>query len=250
MLCCSLSNRGRTYDDNKDNKEMELFKTSANPQTIWSRFFNNTWICGNSVNNAIQSQNDSDYIKIARCYCIYYDPNTNRSQFGSSLATCFHPQFGAYFSVKRYSVENASLFNKAMCVESSAEFQYITNRIGRFCGSCQEIHGLSVYSYQMSTCIPSKEYRHRNWVKYIASSLVPLGLFYFLIVMLKINFTSSYLTGVVTAIQTMGSPLNLYILDAWMKSNTIDNTCLFKVLVSCLGLLNLDFFVIYTPHIV
>ncbi len=249
MLCSSLSNRGRTYDDNKDNKEMELFKTSANPQRIWSRFFNNTWICGNPVNNAIQCKNDSDYIKIARCYCIYYDPNTNRSQFGSCLATCFHPQFGAYFSVKRYSVENASLFNKAMCVESSAEFQYITNRIGRFCGGCQETHGLSVYSYQMSTCIPCKEYRHRNWVKYIASSLVPLGLFYFLIVMLKINYTSSYLSGVVTAIQTIVSPLNLYILDAWMKSNTIDNTYLFKVLVSCLGLLNLDFFRgLYSPY--
>ncbi len=62
-----------------------------------------------TLNNAIQCQDDSDYIKIARCYCIYYyDRNTNRSQFGSCLATCFHPQLGAYFSVKRYSVENAT----------------------------------------------------------------------------------------------------------------------------------------------
>ncbi len=249
MLCSSLSNRGRTYDDNKDSKEMELLKTSANPQRIWSRFFNNTWICGNSVNNAIQCQNDSDHIKIARCYCIYYDPNTNRSQFGSCLATCFHPQFGAYFSVNRYSVENASLFNKAMCVESSAELQYITNRTGRFCGSCQETHGLSVYSYQMSTCIPCKEYRHRNWVKYIASSLVPLGLFYFLIVMLKINFTSSYLSGVVTTIQIMGSPLNGYIFDAWMKSDTVTYVSLIKVVVIVVSPFNLDFLRgFYSPY--
>ncbi len=239
-LCCSQvnSNEGVDYPTG----------IAVSPK-IWSRLKNSSWVCGNSIKYAIQCQDDSDYIKIARCYCIYYDPNTNSSQFGHCMATCFHPQFGTYFTVRRYSVENASLFNRAMCVESSSSFQYITNRSGRFCGSCQEGHGLSVYSYQWSTCIPCKEYHRLNWVKYLAVSLVPLVGFYFLVVLMKINFTSSYLSSVVASVQIMASPVNLYILEAWGNSNLIGGSDgETKLYIAMYGPLNLDFFRdLYSP---
>ncbi len=67
--------------------------------------------------------------------------------------------------------------------------------------------------------------------------------------MLKINFTSSYLSGVVTTIQIMGSPLNGYIFYAWMKSNTITYVSLIKVVVIVVSPLNLDFFRgFYSPY--
>lgn len=63
-----------------------------------------------------------------------------------------------------------------------------------------------------------------------------------MVVTLKINFTSSYLNGVITSIQIIGSPVNLHILYAWMSTGAIEGKPLLQGLVACYGPLNLDFF--------
>jgi len=234
---------------NQDHPIMGGGRRSLSSPKIWSKPRNGSWVCGDSIYRAIQCDDDSDYIKIARCYCIYYDVESQGSQFGTCLASCFNPQFGAYFKVRRYSVENASFFNRDMCVETYSEsIQYVTHRTGRFCGRCQHNYGLSIYSYQFSACIPCHGNNHLNWVKYMAISLIPLGVFYFLVVALKVNFTSSYLNGVVTSIQIIVSPVNLHSLYAWMSTGTMEGKQLLQGLVACYGPLNLDFFRdIYPP---
>ena len=216
---------------------------------IWSQFKNNSWVCGSSIHGAVLCTDDSNYIEIARCYCMFYDEKTNISQLGTCMATCFHPQFASYFRLERYRVANANLFNERMCVESSSSFNYTTNRTGRFCGRCQDGHGLTVYSYQLTICIPCDSYSHINWLKYFAMALVPLTVLYVLVVMIKINVPSSYLNGVVTSSQIMVSPLNLHILEGWLYSNAVSGTpSSMNFFISCFGVLNLDFFRdVYSP---
>ena len=208
---------------------------------IWSRVKDGSLVCGDSINGAIFC--DDDFLKIARCYCVYYDVKRNTSLFGTCWATCFNPQFAAYFKVKRYHVQNASDFNINMCMENSSTFDYKTNRTGRFCGKCIDGHGLAVYSYQTMMCIPCEQYLWVNWVKYFAISLVPLTLFYIAVVLLKVNFNSGYLSGLVTSIQIIVSPLNLRLIEAWYFSNSIDKITIgLKIPTALYGPLNVDFF--------
>ena len=164
------------------------------------------------------------------------------------LSTCFHPQFGAYFKVKRLHVGNASIFNRDMCIETSQSFTYATNRTGRFCGKCREGHGLAVYSYQIAACIPCEGYSRTNWVKYLLISLLPLTFFYIIIVLFKVNLNSSYLSGPITAVQIICSPLTWVLFKAWSLSNTLyKNTSIIKTIVVLYRTLNLDFFETYVP---
>ena len=216
--------------------------TQKSGDLIWSRANGSKYVeFGEDIGHTIQCE--ENYLKIARCYCIYYDTYKNISLMSNCFSTCFYPQFGAYFKVKRLHVDNASIFNRDMCIETSKSFTYVTNRTGRFCGKCKEGHGLAVYSYQIAACIPCEGYSRTNWVKYFMISLVPLTFFYIIIVLLNINLNSSYLSGPITAIQIICSPLNWILLEAWSLSNTIEGSSFVASTAAILyGSLNLDFF--------
>ena len=112
-----------------------------------------------------------------------------------------------------------------------------------FVGSARKAIGLAVYSYQIAACIPCEGYSRTNWVKYFIISLVPLTFFYIIIVLLKVNLNSSYLSGPITAVQIICSPLTWALFKAWSLSNTIDNnTFVIKIISALYGTLNLDFF--------
>jgi len=185
---------GRRERESED--AYSLSATSRSGNLIWSQVIdNNATVCGDSIRGTILCVND--YLKISRCYCVYYDLDRNVSLISNCISTCFHPQIGAYFKVRRYHVHNASVFNRDMCVETSQSFTYVTNCTGRFCGKCKDGHGIAVYSYQITVCILCEDYRHTNWVKYFVISLGPLTFFYIFMVLLRVNLNSSYLTGVV-----------------------------------------------------
>ncbi len=48
------------------------------------------------------------YIQCVYTTFIYYNLNANSSEFVGCFETRFHPQFEAYFTVRMYSVENAT----------------------------------------------------------------------------------------------------------------------------------------------
>ena len=226
----------------KERGVTHILSTRKSGDLIWSRANGSNFVeCGNDIGHTILCEDN--YLKIARCYCIYYDTDKNISLMSNCFSTCFHPQFGAYFKVKRLHVDNASIFNRDMCIETSQSFTYATNRTGRFCGKCKEGHGLAVYSYQIAACIPCEGYSRMNWVKYFVISLVPLTFFYILIVLFKVNLNSSYLSGPIIAVQMICSPINLILFEAWSLSNSIDrNTITIKIIAALYGSLNLDFF--------
>ena len=80
-------------------------------------------------------------------------------------------------------------------------------RDGLLCSKCQDGFSPLVYSYDLN-CIKCSNSNY-NWLKFIAVGFVPLTLFYFIIIIFRINGTNPYLYGFISFYQTLASPLNL-----------------------------------------
>ena len=174
---------------------------------------------------------------------MYYNNFTNKTELGTSLFTCFNPQRKPQFKVHRCSVSNYSAFNEEMCNPvSRSNIKLLSYREGRFCGKCQQNHGLAVYSYHLSSCVPCSEYKHISWLKYIAIALGPLTVFYFIVALFGVNLAAGKMNGLIFSVQVIMSPINLILLDAWIHSQNIECKWAFKMIAVIFGPVNLDFF--------
>ena len=76
--------------------------------------------------------------------------------------------------------------------------QTCLHHVGRFCSQCEERYGLAAYSYHFTSCILcDDDHGYKKWLRYFAVALLPLTVFYFLMVVLQINIVSSRLNGIV-----------------------------------------------------
>jgi len=242
-MCFRLLILFLAYSEANAKIKSTIKEQSLTSRPIWSHRHNNSWICGNTLHGAVQC-GDSSLLGISRCYCMYYSSATNKTVFGTCFYTCFNPQHTAYFKINRYSVSNYSDFNEDMCnpVSRKNNIKLLSHRVGRFCGKCQQNFGLAVYSYHLSSCIPCSQYKHINWLKYVAIALGPLTAFYFIVVIFGVNLAAGKMSGLIFSVQLLMSPLNLIQIDSWYHSNTIEGSTFFKVLASIFGPINLDFF--------
>ena len=121
------------------------------------------------------------------------------------------------------------------------------NREGQLCGQCIEGHAPPVYSYDLR-CVECKDYQY-NWLKYLAVAFLPLTVFFCVVTVFSISFTSPLLSGVVLVYQILASPLAMSIATILLQSGVlVINKPLIAVLTSIAGILNLDFFrLVYEP---
>ena len=218
---------------------------------------NTSCTCGNTIDSAVFCSDGN--LLIQPCYCMYYDQALDLAVVGNCMLTCYYVHAGNkgnfHFPIEQYSEENATAFNDQIC---SAMVSYRdTHREGRFCGRCKEGYGLAVYSYHYTSCIPCTDYGYKNWLRYFAVALLPLTLFYFLVVVFRINITSSRLNGAVFVLQCMGSPLQTRIVDGYLSTVS---TGIYQypkkyqaligipIVTSFLGIVNLDFFRLVYPY--
>ena len=83
-----------------------------------------------------------------------------------------------------------------------------------------------------------------NWWKYLLAAFLPLTVFYFIIILMKINITSSYLHGYVLYAQIISAPgITREILTVSSESNV----SYAKWLGSLYQIWNLDFFRLVIP---
>lgn len=120
-------------------------------------------------------------------------------------------------------------------------------RTGRLCGECKEDYAPPVYSYSLK-CVKCKNYRY-NWFKYLCAAFLPLTLFFLIVTMFSISFTSPQLSAVVVVYQEMASPIQLSMLVTLSDSGLLLlNKTSVNILTSLAGIWNLDFFrEAYTP---
>ena len=118
------------------------------------------------------------------------------------------------------------------------------NRYGLLCGQCMDTYALPVYSYELK-CVKCVDYKY-NWLKYLAAAFLPLTIFYILVALFSISFTSPLLSAVVTLFQILANPNQLrIILSLADEGIIIVPQKLVMIIASTAALCNLDFFRMY-----
>ena len=215
---------------------------------VWSVCNNGSCECGGDIEDTILCSKDSLYIQ--PCFCVYFEAESNATILGSCMLTCFyvhlHDHTGRnYYETTRYFIYNGTFLNDQTC---SWEFSHQDmHRQGRFCGGCEEGYGLSAYSYSYLDCVPCSDYGYKNWLIYFAVALLPLTVFYFIVVIIKLNVPSSHLNGTVFVFQCFTSTIQLRAFDALIKANNA-NPVFFHFVTTFFGFVNLDFFRSLYPY--
>ena len=111
------------------------------------------------------------------------------------------------------------------------------NRTGTLCGRCLPDHYPLAYSYDMA-CIRCPNARW-NWVRYAMAAYLPLTFFCIVILLFKINTTSSHLFGIVYYCQILTVPLLMRMLVA--LSGTSSSGYALSGALSIYAIWNLDF---------
>ena len=117
------------------------------------------------------------------------------------------------------------------------------HRYGKLCGQCEDGYAIPVYSYDLA-CVKCENYKY-IWLKYVAVAFLPLTLFYILVTLFSISFTSPTVSGVVTVYQIGAHPIQLQIFLSLAKSGEVVAYKPLKVLLSFAALWNLDYFRVY-----
>ena len=200
--------------------------------------FEDNGVCACSTHDPegpVKCHNDSRYIEIQPCHCIYYDQHLNKTIVGACYVTCYE------HSNRLVEVTSSTEFNDDFCLHGD------NGRRGFFCYQCIDTYGMAPYSHLLIDCVPCEHYGIQNWLKYFAIALLPLTLLYILAVLLSCNITSSSLSGIVLVIQCIqSSPLRsrLYLLEG--TPNDVSHTLL-KIFFDLLAMVNLDFFQLTLP---
>ena len=186
--------------------------------------------CGSSVQGEVDCTAVPYQVSVFHCYCMTYNEETELVTVGSCSATC---DFIYGYSTVRKSNDSQSL-NAEVCGD--------LKRKGQLCGDCIEGYGLPVYSYTMK-CVECNEddFKH-NLIKYLCAGFLPLTVFYFLVVILKISITSHTMVASVFICQVVAIPSILKIVYKANKYTVAKSIFYYATLW------NLDFLrPVYTP---
>ena len=174
-----------------------------------------------------------DKVAILSSNCLTYDPQ-DCITIGKCPYTYGLTNYKSNGSVQAYFPKfplpnNVSEVNIAMCGR--------LYRTGRMCGECMEGYSPLVYSYDLN-CVRCTNSR-LNWLKFIAIAFIPLTIFYFIVILFRINVTHPYLYGFITFSQLLTSPFGLRASFLTLKGKYKLAARIFAVLY---GIWNLDFF--------
>ena len=204
--------------------------TKINMCPAWQYCRNGQCSCGNAPQDIIRCSKNSDLL-LLNCFGATFNGKTNQTEVGQCLLNCEHFIHGHDDQIYTAYPSNVSELNDAFC----SDF----NRKGSLCGSCKDGYYPLAYSYNM-TCVKCEDTWY-NWIEYIVIVYLPLTIFYFIILFLQINTTSSYLLGFVLYSQVISFPMMCRIIELSYR-----NGQQFKIPteigVSLYGFWNLDFF--------
>ena len=188
--------------------------------------------CGDIPYNILQCSSQGN-ISVLDCYCITYNKSEKESQaeIGNCVYNCFNIN-KTNFSDSVYHILPDNASDLIIC---GKEF----SRNGTLCGKCRDEYYPLVYSYNM-TCVKCPHGR-ANWWKFVLSAFLPLTIFYFIVVLFKINITSSHLHGYIYYSQLISLPpmTRVVLIGIRYHSNYLNFV---KYIGSLYGIWNLDFF--------
>ena len=153
----------------------------------WFFCINESCKYGQISGDPLGCMNDG-HVSLLDCHCMTYAEH-DKVEVGMCIFNCMHMNHeneSIADQVYQKVPNNISLLNDLVC----SKF----NRQGTLCGQCKNGTFPLVYSFNL-TCVSCPE-TAANLVKYISVAFIPLTLFYFFIVLFKINIASSHLHGI------------------------------------------------------
>lgn len=188
-----LVNRGHSAFVEEFPQVLCLGETSSNFCAPWSYCKNEKCTCGPIQDDILKCGKGVTSV-LDRC-CLTYDEGSNIMEAGKCI---YNVENSSDFQNTIYHMlpSNISAINNFMC----GRF----NRNGTLCGKCRDGYYPLAYSFDMD-CTECPE-GWRNWWKYALVAFFPLTIFYFVVLFLKINATSSFLYGFVFSSQAMCIP--------------------------------------------
>ena len=164
------------------------------------------------------------------CMCATHDRNSTTTAVGFCYYGCSQPIDIDTALVPETSA-NASALSSKLCGPY--------RRKGFLCGSCQEETYPAVYTFNMA-CIQCRNSVVYNWIRFVVWALVPLTIFYVVVMLLTINVMSSKLSGYIIFSQIVSPPVVMRKL--LLKQNvTATFITSIKVFGAIYGIWNMDF---------
>ena len=198
----------------------------------WFLFDNQSRHCkpGDSLGGIVHQDSSTLQTSILGCYCMTEEEGA--VTVGACMYACSAVlRFNSYYPLPC----NASQLWEVMCAD--------LNRRGRLCGECMKGYTVPAYSYD-PRCIKCEDYKY-NWLKYLAAAFLPLTVFYVVVTLFSISFTSPLLSGVVLAFQIFANQLQLQQLVLFSEAGDLHIGPFIKILTSVAAFLNFDFFRLY-----
>ena len=193
---------------------------------LWMYESNGTCQCGKDIHGSIFCKSSS--VSILTCSCLTYDESA-----GVLVGSC---PYGCGFTNNSYGGElyhplpvDVSRVTDAMCGW--------LKRDGRLCSKCRKGFSPLVYSYDLY-CVKCSSSKY-NWLKFIIVAFLPLTIFYFIVVLFRINATNPYLYGFITINQAFGTPINI---RAVLTAINGRSRFIFRLFSMSYSVWNLDYF--------
>ena len=187
-------------------------------------------MCGETPGDFIECDlGENKKLSLADCTCATYNEVDSITEAGKCVYTCGNDL--KYHGSEVFLRTHLAHLNEYMC----GSF----NRTGTLCGKCKDGYYPLAYSFDM-TCIQCPNGK-ANWWKFVLVSLLPLTVFYFVVLFFNINVSSSHLHGFVLYSQAVTVPAiarSLFIVSR--ESKQIHRATAY--IGSIYGIWNLDFF--------
>lgn len=212
--------------------------TSDNDCRPWYYCHGGCCKCGAEHDGIMLCEEENYRSAVLSCHCITYD--NNGTYVGSCIYRCANEFQGELFDPVYSEILNDNSHDKVGNWVNNFSCGFL-NRMGMLCGKCLDNHSTIAYSYELKCMECPEQDVHKNWIIYIAAAYSFLTVFYFVVLFLKVNVTSSCLHGFVFYSQAVAMPTNIrFILLALVqKPNFVLPS---KLLLSIYGISNLDFF--------
>lgn len=229
LLCCFyLTVHARIREDGCQITDNTRYESTLDIEVPCNN--SSSWLsCDSTCSEGITRCKDNT-TAVLQCNCVTFDKENKITEAGKCMYNC------GYFQDANI-LYNPLPNNPDIVTDYMCEKQF--NRTGTLCGKCKDGFFTLAYSYDM-TCIECANGKS-NWLKYMLAAFLPLTIFYFIIVFLQINITSSHFNAFVYFSHMLSVPA---ISRVFLVSNRNRKTfqTLIRVLGNFYGIWNLDFF--------
>ncbi len=191
-------------------------------------------VCGSRHGNAIKCNERTGRVSIIFGYCMTYDEVTQKTVMGY----CPYNIFFAFKTSSAYTTlpTNVTELNDFMCTK-------FLDRTGQLCGRCRSGYSPGIYSYEHKCMNCTQEGLGKKIAVVLLTQFLPATLFFFVIVVFRINASSGVLCAFVFFSQQASLPAPaVFLLQAGQFLDSSFVTEYSKILLSLYGVWNLDYF--------